>query len=160
MKSVEGAELDGSDVSNRDHDAMVRWQGYAREQRSTVNSVFLTYTAALVGLQSSTLLSKDIAEVAWPWIFVVAGCGAFISLTAGCVVVLLRLRDARLTARVARYRVEKQDPSKIERQRLSAENYGRWTNRLIPVRIAAFALAVLAFVIWVVLSFGAKLSLG
>jgi hypothetical protein len=160
MKSVEGAELDGTDVSDRDHDAMIRWQGYAREQRSTVNSLFLTYAAALVGLQSSILLTQAIAEVAWSRIFLAAGCGSFISLTAGCIVVLLRLRDARLTARLARYRVEKQTASKIKRLRLSVENYGRWTNRLIPVQVAAFALAVVAFVIWLVLSFRAKLSLG
>jgi hypothetical protein len=47
-------------MSETDHEAMVRWQGYSREQRSTVNSLFLTYAAALLGLQSSILLSKEV----------------------------------------------------------------------------------------------------
>lgn len=146
-------------MSETDHDAMVRWQGYSREQRSTVNSLFLTYAAALLGLQSSIILSNEVARVYWPWFFVVAGGGAFLSLIAGCVVVLLRLRDARLTARIARFRIEQKSASDIAALRRSTDNLGKWTNRLIPVQVAAFALATVAFLIWVVLSFGTKLSL-
>jgi hypothetical protein len=142
-----------------DHDAMVRWQGYSREQRSTVNSLFLTYAAALLGLQSSILLSKEVARVDWPWFFVMAGGGALLSLTAGCVVVLVRLRDARLTARIARFRVKQKSPSEIDALRRSTDKLGKWTNGLIPVQVTAFALAAIAFLVWVVLSFGTKLSL-
>jgi len=52
-------------MSESDHDAMVRWQGYSREQRSTVNSLFLTYAAALLALQSSILLAKEITIMRW-----------------------------------------------------------------------------------------------
>lgn len=145
-------------MSETDHDAMVRWQGYSREQRSTVNSLFLTYAAALLGLQSSILLSREVARVDWPYIFVAAGVGALLSLTAGCVVVLVRLQDARLTARVARYRVEQKSSSDIDALRRSTDKLGKWTNRLIPFQVATFGLAAAAFLIWVVLAFGAKLS--
>jgi hypothetical protein len=93
-------------------------------------------------------------------LFVAAGGGALLSLTAGCVVVLVRLRDARLTARIARFRVEQQSPSDIDVLRRSTDKLGRWTNNLIPAQVAAFALAAVAFLIWVVLSFGTKLSFG
>src|SRR6185369_10721049 len=93
-------------MSESDHDAMVQWKGYSREQRSTVNSLFLTYAAALLALQSSILLAKEITRVDWSWLFVAAGGGALLSLAAGCVIVIVRLRDARLTARTARFRVE------------------------------------------------------
>lgn len=140
------------------HDAMVRWQEQAREQRSTVNSLFLTYAAALLGGLSSVLFAHDVTRVGWAWVFIAAGCGALLSLTAGCIVVLVRLRDARLTARVARFRVEQKSSSEIEFLRSSTEKLGGWTNRLIPLQVAAFALAAVAFLIWVVLSFSEKLS--
>jgi hypothetical protein len=146
-------------MSESDYEAMVRWQGYAREQRSTVNSLFLTYAAALLGLQSSILLSKEVTRVDWPWFFVMAGGGAVLSLIAGCVVVVARLRDARLTARIVRFRIDQKPPSEIDALRSSADNVGKWTNALVPAQVASFALAAVAFLIWVVLSFGAKLSL-
>lgn len=146
-------------MSETDHDAMVRWQGYSREQRSTVNSIFLTYAAALLGLQSSILLSKEVVRVDWPWFFVAAGGGALLSLSAGCVVVLVRLRDARVTARIARFRVEQKSSSDIDALRRSTDMLGKWTNGLIPVQVSAFALAAVAFLMWVVLAFGSKLSL-
>jgi hypothetical protein len=145
-------------MSESDHDAMVRWQGYSREQRSTVNSLFLTYAAALLGLQSSIILTKEVTTVYWPKFFVTAGGTALLSLTAGCVVVLVRLRDARLTARIARFRVEQKSPSDIDLLRNSTKRLGMWTNVLIPVQVTTFALAAVAFLIWVVLSFGAKFS--
>jgi|GEM_PF-5311662 len=146
-------------ASERNHEAMVRWKGYCREQRSQVNSLFLTYAAALLGLQSSILLGKDVARVDWPRIFVAAGVGALLSLTAGCVIVLVRLQDARLTARIARFRVEKKAEPDIDALRRSTDKLGKWTNRLIPVQVAFFGLSALIFLTWLVLAFAGKLSL-
>lgn len=99
----------------------MRWQGYSREQRSTVNFLFLTYAAALLGLQSSILLSKEVTRVDGAWLFIAAGGGALLSLTAGCVVLLVRLRGARLTARIARFRVEQKSLSDIDALRRSMD---------------------------------------
>jgi hypothetical protein len=143
-------------MSQTDHDAVVRWQGYSREQRSTVNSLFLTYAAALLGLQSSILLSNEVTQIYWSRWFIVAGSGALVSFAAGCVVVLVRLRDARQTARIARYKNEQRKQSGIDVLRDSTNRLGWWTNGLIPVQVGTFAFAALAFFIWVILSFRAK----
>jgi hypothetical protein len=143
-------------MSETDHEAMVRWQGYSREQRSTVNSLFLTYAAALLGLQSSILLSKEVTQVYWSRWFIVAGGGALLSLATGCVVVLVRLRDARQTARIVRFRIEKRKQAEIDALRESTDKLGWWTNRLIPFQVGVFALAAFAFLIWVLLSFRTK----
>lgn len=142
-----------------DHEAMVRWQGYAREHRSTVNSLFLTYAAALFGLQSSILLAKDVTRVDWSLLFILAAFGSLVSLIAGGIVVVLRLQDARQTARIVRYRIEQDTQSKIEALRDSTNKIGGWTNFLIPVQFIAFAVAALTFLIWLFLSFRTKLSL-
>jgi ribose/xylose/arabinose/galactoside ABC-type transport system permease subunit len=142
-----------------DHEAMVRWQGYAREHRSTVNSLFLTYAAALFGLQSSILLSKDVTRVDWSSLFIAAAVAALVSLIAGGIVVVLRLEDARQTARIVRYRIEQESQSQIDALRDSTNKIGGWTNFLIPVQFIAFALAALTFLIWLFLSFRTKLSL-
>jgi hypothetical protein len=86
----------------------------------------------------------------------VAGSGALLSLIAGCLVVLIRLRDARQTARIVRFRLEQKKLSEIDVLRDSTDRLGWWTNGLIPVQVGAFALAALAFLIWVVLSFRTK----
>jgi hypothetical protein len=141
-----------------DQEAMVRWQGYAREQRSEVNSLFLTYAAALVGIEAATLMSKEVAQVEHPWPFLAAGAAALLSLAAGCIASLLRLRDARLSARVARYRGEGRGAEDIVPLRQSTRSLGKWTNRLLSVQVIVFALAAVAFVVWILLAFGAKLA--
>jgi hypothetical protein len=150
-----------SEPSKRDadHEVMVRWQGYAREHRSTVNSLFLTYAAALFGLQSSILLSKEVTRVDWSLLFVVAAVGALVSLIAGGIVVVLRLEDARQTARIVRYRIEQKSQSEINALRDSTNRIGGWTNCLIPVQFIAFAIAALTFLLWLFFSFRTKLSL-
>lgn len=143
-------------MSETDHEAMVRWQGYAREHRSTVNSLFLTYAAALFGLQCSIVLSKDVTRVYWSSLFIAAAIGALVSLIAGGVVVVMRLEDARQTARIVRYRIEQKTQGEIDALRDSTGKLGKWTNSLIPIQFVAFAVAAVMFLIWVILSFRVK----
>ena len=145
-------------MAETDHDAMVRWQGYAREHRSTVNTLFLTYAAALFGLQCSILLSKDVTRVYWSSLFIATAVGALVSLIAGGVVVVVRLKDARLTARIVRLRIEQKSQAEIDTLRDSTDSLGKWTNCLIPVQFIAFALAAIMFLIWMILSFRTKLG--
>jgi hypothetical protein len=145
-------------MSETDHEAMVRWQNYAREHRSTVNSLFLTYAAALVGLQATTLMSKDTTQVGHSSLFLAAGSIALFSLITGCIVVLLRLRDARFSARIARYRVEGKTAAEIDALRGSTKFLGSCTNFFLPVQVAMFAVAALVFIYWVLIAFGSKLT--
>ena len=80
------------------------------------------------------------------------------SLIAGGVVVVIRLHDARLTARTVRYRIEQKSQAEINAIRHLTDDLGWWTNCLIPVQFIAFALAAIIFLIWVLLSFSAKLD--
>ena len=143
-------------MSETDHDKMVRWQGYAREHRSTVNSLFLTYAAALLGLQCSILLSNEVTRVYWSKYFVAASIAGLVSLIAGGVVVVIRLHDARLTARIVRFRIEQKSQAEIDATRHFTDDLGWWTNCLIPVQFIAFAFAAVIFLIWVFLSFSPK----
>ena len=145
-------------MTENDHEAMVRWQEIARAQRSTVNSLFLTYAAALVGLQATTLMSKDTARIDHSSLFLAAGSIALCSLIAGCIVVLVRLRDARLSARIARYRDTNRPAAEIEPLRASTKFLGKCTNFFVPLQVALFAVAALVFMYWVLTAFGAKLT--
>jgi hypothetical protein len=140
-----------------EHESMVRWQGYARDQRSAVNSLFLTYAAALIGLQSSMLMNREVSRIEQPTFFSGAALAAAVSLIAGCIVVLVRLRDARLTARISRFRVEKKPLDELDALRRKANRAGWWTNVLLPIQVGTFALATVVFVAWIVRAFGAKL---
>jgi hypothetical protein len=130
-------------------EAMIRWQGYARESRTAVNSHFLAYAAAILALQTSTLLNKDVTVIAWPCTFLTAGFLALSSLMLGSAIVLIRLRDARLTARTARYRHSGRSQKEIDQLRAATDCLGKWTNRLIPLQVISFSGGALLFVVWV-----------
>jgi hypothetical protein len=137
-------------MSVDESEPMIRWQAYARESRTAANSHFLAYAAAILAIQASVLMDKDVAQVDWAKTFLGSGVAATLSLVLGSIVVLVRLRDARLTARLARYKHVKRSQREIEALRKSVLLYGAWTNKLLPCQVLAFALAAILFVVWVV----------
>lgn len=132
-----------------DYDAMIRCQGYARESRSLANSHFLAYSAAILALQTSILINKEVLKISMPYIFAFAGILAILSFLLGSLVLLVRLRDARLTARVARYRYEKKSQAETDLMRNKADFYSGLVNKLLPMQVIFFAISALLFISWV-----------
>ncbi|NMQ18884.1 hypothetical protein E4P82_06470 [Candidatus Competibacter phosphatis] len=56
-----------------DKEAMIRWQGYARESRTAVNSHFLAYAAAILAFQASVLVDEDVAKIDWSYAYIFSG---------------------------------------------------------------------------------------
>jgi len=139
-------------------DAMIRWQASSREQRSAVNSLFLTYAAALIGLLASILLNKDIEHIYHCCLFMATGTAVLVSLISGCAIALLRLSDARLTARIARYKFEQRPESEIQPMQASTKKLGPWIKNMIPVQVGSFVLAAIAFLAWILANFGSKFA--
>jgi hypothetical protein len=135
-----------------DKEAMIRWQGYARESRTAVNSHFLAYSAGILAVMSSILISKDVPRIILPCIYSVSATLAIISLIIGSIAVLIRLRDARLTACIARYRHEGREQVDIELLRVKTDSLGEWTNTLIPFQVIIFVISAIFFVLWIVLA--------
>lgn len=138
-------------------DAMIRWQGYARESRTAVNSHFLAYSSAILALQTTTLLDSEIKTIDSPYLFTAGGALAMTSLILGSIAVLVRLRDARLTARIARYKYKNRTKEEIKKLRTEANCYGAWTNRLIPLQVIFFSISAISFGAWVVITSSEKL---
>lgn len=154
-------------MADTDKEAMVRWQLYARDHRTSANSIFLTYAAALIGLQATHLLSTEVKTIAHPNAFITAAIAGLVSLAIGCGVVLIRLREARQTARIPRLRRERRHEegdrlaeidTELKTLRETSMFWGRVTNRLLPFQIIAFAAALGMFVYWVILAFGNKFA--
>ena len=141
-----------------DKESMIRWQGYARESRTAVNSHFMAYAAGIIAFQASVLIDNDVQKIDWAFTYVFCGGLAILSLIVGSVVVLIRLRDARLTARTARYRDEGRNNEEIQQLRQQTDILGKWTNRLIPMQVVTFTISAVFFVIWVVASHWRKLE--
>jgi hypothetical protein len=135
-----------------DREARVRWQGYAREHRTAANSHFLAYAVGLLGLQASVLLDREVVRLPCPRTFALAGIAAITSLALGSIVVLIRLRDARLTAHIARYRLEKRPQADIARLRMQVSRLGKWTHRLLPGQVVLFTIAAGTLITWIVAS--------
>jgi hypothetical protein len=143
-------------MSNKE--AMIRWQNHARESRTAVNSHFLAYSAGILAFQSSVLTDNDVQKINHAYIYILAGGLAILSLIIGSIVVLIRLRDARLTARVARYKDQGEAQETIEQLREKTNFLGKWTNRLIPLQVTVFSLSAISFIAWVVSSHWDKLA--
>jgi hypothetical protein len=131
-------------------EAMIRWQQNALERRTSANSHFLTYAAAILALQTSIVIDNDTQVIGWPITFIVGGVFAILSLVLGSLVVLIRLRDARLTARIARFRLTKRTQGEIQDLRESTTCLGKATNVIIPLQVVTFSLAAILFCVWVV----------
>ncbi|WP_047534841.1 hypothetical protein [Methylotenera sp. N17] len=132
------------------YESAIRWQAYARESRTAANSHYLAYSAAILALQSTILVDDEVISIAWPISFALAGIFAFLSLIFGSAVVLVRLQDARLTARVARYRYTNKSQLQIKAMRKRADNCSGLVNKLFIWQVISFASAALLFVVWVV----------
>ncbi len=143
--------------SDDDSEAMIRWQAYARESRTTANQHFLTYSAAILAIQTSIVVGADAGPITLPSLFVWAGVLAVVALALGSLIVLIRLRDARLTARVARYKHTNRKKEDIESMRKKADFYGGWTNKLLPWQVISFTLSAALLIAWVVSAHHGKL---
>ncbi|MBA1275458.1 hypothetical protein [Stutzerimonas azotifigens] len=133
-------------------EAMIRWQGYARESRTAVNSHFLAYSAAILALQVTILLDNKAKTIDWPCLFSAGGFLAMSSLLLGSITVLARLRDARLTARIARYKYQERAQQEIDSLRSKANFYGAWIHRLLPLQVISFTISAISFCTWAVVT--------
>lgn len=141
-----------------DNEEMIRWQGYARESRTAVNSHFLTYAAAILAFQASIIVDKDVAKIDWSCAYIFSGFLAVFSFMIGSVVVLIRLLEARLIARIAKYCDLEERKAEVDSLRSKTDFLGKWTNRLIPAQVIAFTFSAILFVVWVVGSHSNKLA--
>lgn len=142
--------------SSMNQEAFVRWQGYARDSLAAVNGLFLTYAAALLGLEATILMDQNTTSIANPRWFQVAIWANAASFVLGATVALTRLADARLTARIVRER-ETGDAETVDELRAGAKTAGKITHLLLRIQVGLFAVAAVSFVGWLYLSFGAKL---
>lgn len=83
-------------------DSLLRWQGITRDQFTIATSVILGLAVTAIGYQATTLLDEKIAQVSRLQFGSVL-CLA-ISVAAGILLVINRLRDFRWTTRLVRLR--------------------------------------------------------
>ncbi|HEX8454000.1 MAG TPA: hypothetical protein VF647_18080 [Longimicrobium sp.] len=142
-----------------DEEIMKEWRSRAQDQRSSVINHFLSYAVALLGLLSSVLLGSDRAPVGSPVFFCASGLCALLSVTVGCGLVLIRLREARLRARIPRLRTETRAKREIALIDDEVNGLKSWTERLITAQVVLFTLALVALLAWLIIAHGEKLSL-
>ena len=133
-----------------ERDLKIKYQELARERRTAVNSHFLAYSAGVLGFQTSIIISKDVPQIQWPWLFAVGSFAAIASIVLGSIVVLARLRKVHSNARVYRFQEKNEPPKEIEKLKNSVIFLGRWINRLVPLQVITFAIAALRFIAWLV----------
>ncbi len=101
-------------------DSFVRWQGITRDQFTIATSLILGLAVTAIGYQAAALLDEKIAQVSRLQFGSVL-CLA-ISVAAGILLVINRLRDFRWTTRLVRLR-------NVAGKKDEVESLEKWTDK-------------------------------
>jgi hypothetical protein len=124
-------------MSQEDQESFIRWQDVTRNHFSSVTNFILTLATGLLAFQSMFLLESKFFS-----------CGALmfasasliilaVSVTLGLLCSVNRLRDFRLTTKIARRRNGETDLQDLQEK---SKALGKFTWRLFWVQIALFGL--------------------
>ncbi|HMF55359.1 MAG TPA: hypothetical protein VK619_03280 [Pyrinomonadaceae bacterium] len=132
-------------------ESFIRWQGITIEQLTYAINLILTLSTAALGFAVSLLISNDFKPTnpsrTGMTLFVLSVTALFVSIAFGIWCVINRLKDFRLTRRVADEREDGATDEQLKPLRDEYDMYGRRTWVLFWFQIGSFAFAILAFIL-------------
>ena len=147
------------------HGSIVRWQSTLIVQFTYAINLILGFSVAALGFQITTMLGREINYGYYgEKTYVDAALLSLIFLGAsvllGIPLVLNRLKDFRLTAKIARQRKYPSPTDTIAADRDLSEKLGRKTWCLFQWQLGTFGIGVVMTIVGVAILFFQKLSLG
>lgn len=135
-----------------------RWQSLTIAQLThTVNLIFGLSVAALA-FQVTTLISDRFNPVSWQkCVFSTSLIALLFSAALGIWCVVNRLRDFRVTTKIARVREQNADNSQLDSDRALSEKLGKRTWRIFWWQIGTFGVGILLLVLGIAGSVSEKL---
>ena len=145
-------------TDDRNRDAFVRWQGITISQMSYAINLVLGLAVAALGFLVNLLVNADFVPVAGQGVMLaVALCLLVASVVLGIICVVNRLRDFRVTARIARGRQKESPAEELAPLREHSRRLGRRTWGLFWWQIGTFGGGVVLATVGVGLTLGEKL---
>ena len=123
----------------------IRWQGRTIEQFGYASNLILGLAIAGIGYETTLILNKEIERTCWQESLLVISLLA-LSLSA-CVAlwcVITRLRNFRLTAKIARKRENGESGIELQALRDKSTNFGDFTWTLLWWQIWSFAIGIIS----------------
>ncbi|MDD2721126.1 MAG: hypothetical protein PHH47_07460 [Gallionella sp.] len=146
--------------------SFVRWQGITIGQLSYAINLILGFSVAALGFQLSLLQSSNFVPSSWgKCVFSISLISLFSSTAFGISVVINRLRDFRLTMRVARKRESLIEEKKSEEEinfellpnRTKSRKLGNTTWVLFWWQLGTFGIGIFCATLATLATFGKKL---
>lgn len=136
----------------------VRWQGIALKQLTYAVNLILGLTVATLGFGVTLLRDQQFSlGPQAKYLFSGGLLALLLSVIAGLWCVVNRLRDFRLTARIARSREENAADGRLPMMRDTAAKLGRCTWKLFWWQVALFASGVVLMIVSIALVYWTKL---
>jgi hypothetical protein len=129
-------------IDEDENEPYTRWQGFRIGQLTLCISLLLTFSVAALGF-SASLLSQptySITNVVAQTCFLLSAIFGIISIAYGLGACLTRLQDFRVTAQVARHRLEK--TKEVEEGREEYKRLGKLTWRRFKTQLRTFSLQI------------------
>jgi len=134
--------------TKKNRDSSIRWQGRTIEQFGYAQNLILGLAIASIGYEIALVLNKEIERASWQNCLLSISLLAFV-ISAGSALwcVVIRLRNFRATADIARKREDGASNQDLQPQRTKTKELGELTWTLLWWQISSFAIGVLSLVI-------------
>lgn len=139
-------------------DSFVRWQSTTISQLTYAVNLVLGLSVAALAFQVSTLLNEGFNPIGWQkCAFSISLLALLISVGLGICCVVNRLRDFRVTAKVARMREQNKSEEDMEPFRVLSNKLGGRTWGIFWWQIGTFGVGMLLLVLGIAGSVSQKL---
>jgi len=132
------------DKEKTDRESSNRWQGRTIEQFGYALNLIVGLAVAAIGFELSLMLKDDFQSLGWQnCLFSISLLSLILSVALGLFCIVNRLRDFRITAKVARKREDGVSELELQPLRTIASTLGERTWLLFWWVISTFGLGVL-----------------
>lgn len=139
-------------------DGFIRWQKVTIDQLTYAVNLIFGSTVAALGFQMTLLLNKEFTPMAWQkCVFSSSLVLLCLSACLGIFVVINRLRDFRLTAKISRSREQEVDSTEISKMRDASKKLGDRTWLGFIWQLMTFGAGIVLTVVTVIATQSAKL---
>lgn len=140
-------DKESSNENNDKKEAFIRWQGITIRQLSFVNNLIIGLSTGLLAFQLNLVFSNEaISQIKGGLIFLCSILFVLISLGVGLLTAWNRLKDFRITEKIARNK-QKGESGDIEDLRKQSDKLGKKTWILLKLQMAFFGVGALLLLI-------------
>lgn len=138
-------------------ESFIRWQNILINQLSFVNNLVITLNIGVLGYLINFIQNVTILNCFQKFFFWIASVLIICSLSTGLILVINRLDDFKITAKIARKR-ETNKREGIEEDRKKAKEIGKKTWNLLIWQVSTFFASLICTLVIILIEYGDKIT--